>query len=342
MVAGLQSPRALCCSLGVWFWTKASKILGCKRYCPSILQFLLPSGLISADFSLPKMNFICDKDKPWSPIAFGESCLPSTCAQGFASSPCPRDLCPDQSCSQGVWKIAGIPGRPAGVQVLAPALLGEFYPSGHHTKSSKGAVGHGSGSWAPASCLGMDVLLPPGVYRRVQSRRLAGWWQYVPEVTLVASRCLAALGWRRGEAIPNCVLAMTVDGQSPCWPGTASGQLLLIVALQRPRWGTPTRHHCCARTGQCVCHCHQELWLLVLLQPLLVTQLHQHITELELCAFYCIIPAGPHHIPGPAMEWKGAGLAEAINPSCEGWSGRAPYLLRSPWPCPTEQVLLFH
>lgn len=109
------------------------------------------------------MNFICDNAKPWSPIALGEPQLSSTHAQGFASSPCPKDLCADQPCSQGVWKIAGIPGRLAGVQVLAPALLGEFYPSVHHTNSSKGAVGHGSGSWAPASRLGMDMLLPPGV-----------------------------------------------------------------------------------------------------------------------------------------------------------------------------------
>lgn len=68
------------------------------------------------------------------------------------------------------------------------------------------------------------------------------------------------------------------------------------------------------------------------------TQLHQHISELELCACSCIIPAGPHHIPGPAMDFrKGVGLAEATNLSCQGWSRRAPNLLRSPWLCPTEQ-----
>lgn len=68
------------------------------------------------------------------------------------------------------------------------------------------------------------------------------------------------------------MLVMTVDGQRPRWPGTASGQLLLTVALWRPRWGTFTHHRSggCARAGQHVCHCHQELWLLVVLQLLLV------------------------------------------------------------------------
>lgn len=67
------------------------------------------------------------------------------------------------------------------------------------------------------------------------------------------------------------------------------------------------------------------------------TQLHQHISELDLCAFYCIIPAGPYHILGPAVEWKGDSLAEALNPSCEGWSGRAPDLLRNPSCVPLDK-----
>lgn len=70
------------------------------------------------------------------------------------------------------------------------------------------ALSHGllPHAWAWICCFHL------GFARRVQSQKLAEWWQYVPEVTLVASRCLAALGWRRGEAIPKCTLAMTVDG----------------------------------------------------------------------------------------------------------------------------------
>lgn len=114
------------------------------------------------------------------------------------------------------------------------------------------------------------------------------------------------------------------------------------MALQRPRWGTPTHHGLCQNWAA---------W--VSLSPRTVdagdaptsasTQLHQHISELELCACSCVLPAGPHHIPSPAMDFrKGTGLAEATNLSCEGWSGRTPCLLRIPWLCPTGQVLLLH
>lgn len=147
----------------------------------------------------------------------------------------------------------------------------------------------------------------------------------MPEVTLVASRCLAALAWRRREAIPNCMLAMAFDGQSPYWSGT-SGQFFLTVAIQRPRWGTSTHH----RSGGCA----RTVPACVSLSPRTVaagdaptsacTQLHQHISGLELCACSCIIPA-------VLMTFQvltgisGAGLAEGTNPSCKGWSGRALY-----------------
>lgn len=64
-----------------------------------------------------------------------------------------------------------------------------------------------------------------GLAGRVRSWRLAEQWQHVPEVTLVASRCLAALGLRRGEVIPNCMMAMTVG--VPAARGTAPSQLFL-------------------------------------------------------------------------------------------------------------------
>lgn len=109
-----------------------------------------------------------------------------------------------------------------------------------------------------------------GFARRVQSQRLAEWWQYVPEVTLVASRCLAALGWRRREAIPSCMLAMTVDGQRPRWPGTASGQLLLTgPTAAKVGDSHSSQSGACARAGQRVCRVTKN-WLLVTLHPLLV------------------------------------------------------------------------
>lgn len=66
--------------------------------------------------------------------------------------------------------------------------------------------------------------------------------------------------------------------------------------------------------------CHQELWLLVRN----CTQLHQHISGLELCACSCIIPAVL--MTFQVLTWiSGAGLAEGTNPRCKGWSGRALY-----------------
>lgn len=211
------------------------------------------------------MNFICDRDKQWSfmhleyhgsPVPTPRSLLPhlipGICAQ---TNLAPRE-CGTFQASQEGWVVSSC---------LLLLSLENFIPVSTTPRAPTGlwgmALAHGLLPHAWAWMCSFHL----GFTRRVQSRRLAEWWQYVPEVTLGGLQVPGSPRLERGEAIPNCMMAMTVNGQSPCWPGTASGQLLLTVALQRPRWGTHTYHQSCAMTGQYMCHCHQELWLLVML-----------------------------------------------------------------------------
>lgn len=203
------------------------------------------------------MSFICDNAKLWPPIAFGEPWLPGALLPHLVPRICAQTKLAPRECgrlqaSQEVWLLS---------RCLLLLSLENFTPVSTTPAAPRGlwgmALAHGLLPHAWAWMCSFHL----GFARRVQSQRLAEGWQRVPEVTLVASRWLGALGWRRREAVPNCVLAMTADGQSPRWPGTASGQLFLTGALQRPRWGTPSHPKSggCARPGQCGCHCHQEL-----------------------------------------------------------------------------------
>lgn len=69
---------------------------GPRRYCPSVLHFLLPKSLISAFSSLPTSEFYRGNAKHGSPISFAELWLPQhlcpglcflTLSQGFVPRP---------------------------------------------------------------------------------------------------------------------------------------------------------------------------------------------------------------------------------------------------------------
>lgn len=106
-------------------------------------------------------------------------------------------------------------GWPASRQAL-PLSLENFIPASTAPTPPRGLWGMAVARGLLLPCLVSGCgPSPRGLLGGCRAQRLAERWQCVPEVALVASRCLAALGQRRGETIPNCTLAMTVGGQSP-------------------------------------------------------------------------------------------------------------------------------
>lgn len=178
-----------------------------SSYCPSIGQIFPARGLFWAYFPLPTNEFSCVMMPNLGMLPLHPCLLWRTASvapqhrgarsRSFASSPRPKasGTNPD---SHGACKIASAPGRLACFLAGAPALLGEFYPSFHCTNGSEGAAGQGCGAWAPAP-LPAEWMCPfhPGLAGRVLSPRLAERWRHVPQVPLVASRCLAAGGGER-------------------------------------------------------------------------------------------------------------------------------------------------
>lgn len=148
--------------------------------------------------------------------------VPGICAQ---TSLAPRE-CGRLQASQEGWLVSSC---------LLLLSLENFIPMSTTPRAPRGL-------WATvlAHAWAWMCFFHLGLARRVQSQRLAEWWQYVPEVTLVASRRLAAQLEERGNS-KLCVGDDSRWAEAPLarhsiWP------VLLTVALQRPRWGTPTHH----------------------------------------------------------------------------------------------------